>query len=164
MNDNQIKTAQFLDWCYEIEVTAARIYYYYADYFSDNETMSKIWKKTADEEENHSAQVLLAKRLLPTGVFQIHIDPWVAQSTSKQLQELHKSILKSSPTIVDALHSSIEMEERFAQFHAENALSFEDKKMQNFFMAITKYDYEHIETMENALKDILANTNLPIAA
>jgi len=56
------------------------------------------------------------------------------------------------------------MEETFAQFHAENALLFEDKKMQNFFMAITNYDYEHIETMENALKDILANTNLPIAA
>jgi hypothetical protein len=64
MNERALALKQCLDACQEIEEIASKIYYFNADLFAHNDKISRLWRKTAIEEENHALQIVLAKRIV----------------------------------------------------------------------------------------------------
>jgi hypothetical protein len=59
-----IASRTFLDVYMGIETLCADLYHFYSEVFEDIPEASRLWKKTALEEENHKRQFELALRLI----------------------------------------------------------------------------------------------------
>lgn len=139
------------------EKLCAELYHYYSELFSDDPEASRLWKKTALEEENHQRQFEMAQRLSGSLDIKIKKDVnWVC-SVNQKLVALLEFVKKQPPDLLTALKKAIEMEEALADLHMKSAVSFEDKSTADLFLFMHKSDNGHIES----LKRYLAILELP---
>jgi len=145
------KWCLFFDVCSKIEKLSAELYHFYSDVFLDNPDASRMWKKTALEEENHLEQIKMAERLtteidmvMPNGLE-------VACGIHAKLGRLVAGVKHNPPDLITALKKSIEMEERLAFLHMESALRFKNASMQQMFDALRASDREHISALKRQL-------------
>lgn len=149
---------RILEICREIEECIAELYHYYAEIFSDTPDISKLWKKTALEEENHAHQFTLAINLRRHGVVQaVNTDLFTAETILNKLKEIHAKVKKNSPAITDALRSAIMLEAKLEEYHMAALAHFQDESYRKLFEAMMKNDQGHIVSLERALKKIFDN-------
>jgi rubrerythrin len=154
MNEHAIALEKCLDACQEIEEIASQIYHYHADQFVENEKISRLWRKTALEEEHHALQVVLAKKIAKT-VCGTSLDVCQIESTRNLVRTLFEAIKRSPPRLEEAIRTAILFEETLARFHMDNALFFEDSGTSGLFKALMMHDQEHIQELESALMKCL---------
>ncbi len=148
---------RILEICREIEECIAELYHYYADIFSDTPDISKLWEKTAREEENHANQFTLAITIYRQGIIQsVNTDLHFAENILDKLKSIYSTVKQSSPTIADALRSAIKLEERLAEYHMSSLAHFQDESYRKLFEAMMKNDQNHIVSLERAFKEVVA--------
>jgi rubrerythrin len=152
MDEQALPLKRCLDACQEIEEIASQIYHFNADLFADNDKISRLWRKTALEEENHALQVVLVKRIVKN-IPGTHLDIFQSEATRNLIRALFEAIKRTHPPLEEAIRTAIVFEEMLARFHMDNACSFEEKEIAGLFKALMMHDREHIEDLESALKN-----------
>ena len=146
------------DVCREIEGIFAELYHFYSDLFADNVEASRMWKKTAMEEENHQHQFALARRMLSNIECVANVDIDSVVTVRDKLLKLVPYMKKNPPDLVTALTRAIEMEEKLMDLHASRAVSFSDPEIKKFFAAMINFDQDHVEMLRVQLKKVAAKS------
>jgi hypothetical protein len=156
MDDITLKTLKMLDGCEEVENMIAEIYHIFADHFHENTKLSRYWRRTALEEENHARQVNLAKKTKDSIVW-VSIEAWrqvfVVQD---QLRDTLERIRLSPPSLEEALLFSIVSEEQIDNLHMTNAILMREKSGNDLFVAMMNEDREHSLWFKEALVQLQA--------
>lgn len=144
-----INKEAFLILCMRIEGLCAELYHYYSKIYEEMPEASRLWKKTALEEENHQLQFELALRLMNETEFELPKD------SLKRVYSVHANLLKyldqikiEKPELLTAVSKSIEMEQKLADLHVHTALHFKDESMQNLFKSMSEADSNHVSDMQ----------------
>jgi rubrerythrin len=139
----------FLDVCMGIEGLCADLYHHYSKIYEDIPEASRLWKKTALEEENHQKQFELALRLLNDTEFEVPKDNLKrVYSIQHKLQKHLEQIKHNKPELLAAVLKALEMEEKLADLHVHTSLHFRDESMQNLFKALSEADSDHVADMQ----------------
>lgn len=139
----------FLEVCMGIEMLCADLYHFYSKIYEDIPEASKLWKKTALEEENHQKQFELVLRLLDEIEFEVPRDSLQrAYSIQFKLLKFTDQIKSTKPELLTAFSKAIEMEEKLADLHVHTALRFEEESMQNLFKALSEADRDHVAELQ----------------
>lgn len=151
MDDNLIKLHIFLDSCYEIECCCAEMYYFFAEQFADNRKLSRLWSKTAMEEENHARHVLLAKKMV-SSINWVCLESWRNATTALALvKQTIRSIRESPPGQKDAILMALACEHRLENLHMQSAILVKEAVGNSMFKALLKADRQHVELLEATL-------------
>ncbi|MEI7817218.1 MAG: hypothetical protein WCI45_08490 [Desulfuromonadales bacterium] len=149
-NEKEEKTIlMYLDLCSKIEGLCAELYHYYSDLFHEDEECSRLWKKTALEEENHQKLFELAIRLICECDVELIADYEKASRVYRKLINLLPHVQQTPPDIFLAITKAIEMEESLVVLHIDSALKFKDEQVHNMFKALQTYDKNHIDSLRH---------------
>ena len=150
---------RILETCRDVEVYTSELYYYYAECFIDTPDISKLWKRTALEEEDHAKQFVLAINLRKQDIVHaVSIDQGTAETVLNKLKSLYETVKQSRPTIADALRMAIELEEELAEYHMSALATFKEKSHKMLFEAMMNNDNGHVLELKKAYKDILSKS------
>ena len=139
----------FLDVCMDIEGLCADLYHYYSKIYEDVPEASRLWKKTALEEESHRKQFELASLLLKEAEYEVGYDSLRrAYLVQYKLVKLTEIIKDSKPDLLTAVSKALEMEEKLADLHVYTALNFKEESMQKLFKAMSDSDCDHIAALQ----------------
>jgi hypothetical protein len=145
----------FFDLCAKIEGLCAKLYHYYSDIYIDNDDVSRLWKKTALEEENHQKQFELAFRLRNDIEFDLNADIERIYRIHQKLGSLLEHVRLNPPDLVTALTKAIEMEESLADLHVDISVGFHDENIRKMFQAMRDFDQDHIKSLRHCLVVIM---------
>jgi rubrerythrin len=145
------KVILFFDVCAKIEGLCAQLYHYYSDIYRDNDEVSRLWKKTALEEENHQKQFELVNRLRDDLGFDINADIDRTYRIHHKLNSLLAHVHQNPPDIVTALNKAIEMEESLSDIHLDSSVRFHDESTKKMFQALREYDLDHVKSLRHCL-------------
>ena len=135
----------FLDICRGIEGLCADQYHNYSIIYEEIPEVSRLWEKTALEEENHQKQFDLALRLCNETEFEVLFDSMrLAHSIQYKLMERMNISKKTKPDLLTAISKAVEMEENLANMHAHTSLKFKEDSMQKLFVALSEADRDHV--------------------
>lgn len=157
----QDKWLLFFDLCARIEGLTAELYHHYSHVYSFHADATRLWKKTALEEENHRLQIEMASRLrdeiesvLPDGLN-------VTSGIYQKLVRIVAGVKSNPPDLITALKKAIEMEERLVFLHVDSSVKFKDRELQRTFDALRKADQDHIRALRRQLAiETLAQTDM----
>lgn len=154
MDDTLIKLHIFLDTCYEIENSCAEMYSLFSQQFTADIKISRLWSKTAMEEENHARHVLLAKKMVHS-INWVCLESWRnAASAVDMVRQFSSSVRESPPTLCDAILMALECEYRMENLHMQSAILVKERAGNSMFMAMMKEDRGHIIMLEKALVEM----------
>lgn len=136
--------------CREIELLSKALYEYFAELYAGNEEAEQLWRKTADEEQNHAEQFTMALMLREGISCKMDVDPGRVESILSQLKTVMEKVRVDPPDLKDALLSCIRLEKYLAEFHLGCVVIFEDKGCKNMFNALMASDQGHIEALQAA--------------
>ena len=151
LDTDKDKIVLFFDVCAKIEGLCAALYHFYSDIHRDHADVSRLWKKTALEEENHQKQFELAFRLRDDIEFDLNADIDRFYRIHQILSNLLAHVRQNPPDIVTALTKSIEMEERIADLHLESSVRFHDESIRKMFQALQEFDQDHVKSLRHCL-------------
>ncbi|MFZ4860128.1 MAG: hypothetical protein ACOYL3_27510 [Desulfuromonadaceae bacterium] len=137
----------FLNVCSKIEGLSAELYHYYSELFHEDEESSRLWEKTALEEENHQKLFELAIRLRNECEIEIVTDYNKALRVYEKLKALLSHVRQTPPDIFLAITKSIDMEVALADLHIDSATKFNDVQIKNMFKSLQGHDQEHIDAL-----------------
>lgn len=139
----------FLQVCMGIEGLCADLYHFYSEVYEDVPDASRLWKKTALEEENHKMQFELALRLFDETEFEVPKDNLKrAFSMQYKLLKLIDHVKVNKPGLLTAVSKAVEMEDKLADLHVHIALKFKDESMQKLFTALSDDDRDHVSALQ----------------
>jgi len=151
LDTNRDKAILFFDVCAKNEGLCAALYHYYSDLYKDNDDVSRLWKKTALEEENHQKQFELANRLRDDVGFDLNADLERMYRIHQKLVNLLDHVRQNPPDIVTALTKAIEMEESLSELHLDSSVRFHDESTSRMFQALQEHDQDHIKSLRHCL-------------
>lgn len=149
------KVVLFFDVCAKIEGLCASLYHYYSDLYKDNDDISRLWKKTALEEENHQKQFELANRLRDDVGFDLDADLDRTYRIHQKLGTLLEYVRQNPPDIVTALSKAIEMEESLSDLHLDSSVRFHDESVSRMFQALREFDQDHVKSLRHCLAIVM---------
>jgi len=157
--DNKADNERILEICIEIEQCSADLYRYFARIFADFPGMAKLWEKTAQEEDNHANQFILAIKLRKLKVIDdVTADIINAGSFLTLVKSISEGVKIIKPGRIDALATALDLEEKLAAFHADGVAHFVDEKYKKLFTAMMQADRNHIETLQKAYQKLTAGS------
>lgn len=146
---NKMEKRLFLDVCISIEGLCADLYHFYSERYEDIPEASRLWKKTAFEEECHRKQFELALLFLTDTEFDVPGESLKRANTIREnLQKHIHHIRNNSQDLLGAVSTAVEMEEKLADLHVHTALNFKDETMKSLFKAMSEYDSSHITDLQ----------------
>jgi len=145
----------FFDVCSKIEGLTAELYHYYSELFLDNQDYSRLWKKTALEEENHQKQFELANKLRNDCDFELVADIEKAYRIFNKLTSLLSHVRQNPPDQLFAIEKAIEMEEALAELHLDCSILISDLHTRNMFKALQNDDMEHSKSLKNFMSILM---------
>jgi len=155
MNDTMIKMYSFMDTCYEIESSCAEMYFLFAKQFTADVKISRLWNKTAMEEEYHALHVQMAKKMV-TSINWVCLESWRnATAALDMVKQFSCSVRESPPTLRDAMLMALSCEYRMESLHMQNAILVEDKCSNSMFKVLIEADHGHIVMLQTALDEML---------
>lgn len=141
---------RLLEKCREIELLCKELYSFFAVLYADDEEAALLWRKTADEEQNHADQFTLALKLKKDLPCQVLPDHEKVDSVISQLHTVIEKVRKSPPLLQDALLASIKLEKFIADLHLTCVVVYEDKQSKSMFNAMMASDNDHIASLQDA--------------
>lgn len=156
MQESQTRSddTHILEKCREIELLSKKLYLFFADLYAADADVMALWMKTADEEQNHADQFTLALKMKKNLSLTLHIDMQKAVFIVVELEKMLKKFEDNPPTLVDALSTSIKLENYLSDFHLVCVASFEDQSFKNMFSAMMAADQQHVARLESELNAI----------
>jgi rubrerythrin len=154
MNSSEIPV--ILNLCYEIEMKMYELYTVFAEKFSSDENIKKLFLKTANEEINHANQFKFAMNLTYKSKINFTTD---IEEIKQKLAKIDEILLFSKTmeyNLAEALKNSIQLEKDFAEYHSHKIIQFpEEKSLEQLFNAMMKADKEHVEQLQKALEKLM---------
>jgi hypothetical protein len=114
--------------------------------------LTGLWKKTANEEQNHAQQFEFAIRMQKEMLESVVIDSWTAATVFNFVQTLLESCKKSPPSEADALQMGVMLEKRLASLHLDCIACFTDESIKKLFRAMMASDNLHMDSLQEAQK------------
>lgn len=145
-----ITEQRLLEKCREIELLSKELYDYFAELYAGDNEAARLWKKTAEEEQNHAEQFTMALRLYRELPCLVTVDSQRVDSIISQLKTVIKKVKRDPPGLQDALCSAIKLENYLTEFHLGCVALFVDKSLNNLFSAMMASDDEHVESLQAA--------------
>ncbi len=145
--------------CAQIEAKAAEMYSYFSRIHGDDPVAAKLWKKTAEEEENHRLQFQLATKLGNAIVGQVVVEQEKADAALRMVEMLYDSVVESPPDVTHALRFAIDIEEALVVFHMENAVEYADPACKKLFDAMAANDRDHVKSLKDYLEEVVRRTS-----
>lgn len=144
----------FIDRCKRFELKCAELYYHFARSFADNTPLSRLWSKTALEEESHAQQFAMAARMQGVGMSGVNTDLTKAMVTLQKLEEKVDQLMASALSEAEALNLAVKLEEQMAVLHMSTIVIFADSELEKLFQAMMDHDREHVEALRAYLKSL----------
>jgi len=140
---------KFLNDCAAIEETIAAIYRQLAEALPCDEELKAIWRKMADEEDQHAIQIGLAARLPYKETFRgENLTPAKVEQLLHRARTILAGVRSAGMTEEDALRVSLKLEGEFMAVHVASAAEFLDGKMREMFRCLARGDEEHHRALE----------------
>jgi len=163
MDSTIVKMHVFLDACNEVENTCAEMYYLFAQQFTADRKASRLWGKTAMEEEDHARHVLLAKKMVKS-INWVCVESWQnVASALNMVKQFIRSVRESPPSLEKALLMALQCEYRMEILHMQSAILMKEKTGNSMFKSMIKSmikeDRGHIEMLEAALYELQKNND-----
>jgi rubrerythrin len=149
-----IEKRRILDICAEVEVKMGDIYRFLTELHKENEKISSLWKKTAEEEDRHAEQIRFAGRLQKGLISDVNVNLATATNALNAEKVILEEFKNSPPTIIEALKTTIDLEEQLYNFHLEYSVSFQNDSYKKLFHTMLSADKEHIESLKKALESL----------
>lgn len=147
---------KLLEICRNIEMTAAKLYHFYAELFKDDPEHARLWSKTAMEEEEHTRHFDMAINLRNQWEIEtVSVDIEKAESMFQLIKVIYDAVLTTRPTLIDALGSAIDLEAAFAEFHMSSVANFKEDSHKKFFNSLMQSDRRHLLDLEEAHRKLL---------
>ena len=143
---------EILKACRQVEMLMANIYFALAKAHQADLELSKLWQKTAREEENHARQFDSALRLIEAVAEDVKVTRDQTEKALEQASSLLKQIQGESISPIASLGMAIDMERSFAEFHMHLAVTFQRESDKKMFMAMMSADNNHIQALSAALE------------
>jgi rubrerythrin len=145
---------EVISTCASIERTVAGYYFLLSKINHKDHFLSRLLKKTGEEEENHERQFLLAAKIArgKHAVICAEISLDKARSTLETVINLGEVLSDESLPPVKALEIMIDLEEKLSEFHAHTAVSCQDDSFSQMFKAMMANDNDHVEALERHLE------------
>ncbi len=140
---------ELLEICSRIEKMTSELYYYFSGLYRKMPGLTRLWIKTAQEEENHMLQFQMAIRLSKSATFTTTVSLAHAHQVFDMVTGIQERVRKNPPTWHNALKLAIELEERMSRFHTDTALIFDDDTFNSLYQAMMKHDEDHIRALSN---------------
>lgn len=157
VDKSNMDIVRILELCRDVELYCGEIYRFYSEVFSDDPEVAALWEKTANEEDNHANQFVMAIKLRKQGIIEsLNIDHFLANNTLNVIKMVYDGIRECRPTLSDALRSAIKMEEKLAEFHLSYMANFSDLSHKLLFESMMKADNQHIGRLKDMYKRVLA--------
>ena len=138
--------------CYRIEIISEKIYRKLAANETFAPEVRNVFQLLSADEQNHASQIDL---LLQSPDRKIDAATRISGEKVGQVLALAEKIMakveKLDISEEEALNVSVQMEQEFIKIHAHNALHFSDQRLADFFDALGRADFIHL----NRLKDLL---------
>lgn len=141
-----------IDSCALLEEKVAQLYYLFASLFSDMPELAELWRKTAEEEENHMRQFQLAARLARSIAPLSLVNESAVRNAIDTVTMLADKIKQNPPGWQGALKFAIDLEEKLAQFHMDTAAVYTDDSLNTLFKAMMTNDEHHVQSLRNFLE------------
>jgi rubrerythrin len=146
---------RILDVCRDIELTAEKLYLFFAEVFKDDGELAALWLKTAQEEKNHAHQFELAAKLKTGMVESIHVPLEEAEEMLGIVGKFLINSKKKPPSAEGALLFAVGMEEQLSKFHMDCLAIFTDESYREMFSAMMAHDKQHVEALQDAHTNFL---------
>ncbi|MEI6213473.1 MAG: hypothetical protein WCP10_05140 [Desulfuromonadales bacterium] len=143
-----------LEKCREIEFLSRDLYTFFAEIYEDDFEASRLWRKTALEEQNHADQFSLALKMKKSLSCLVAVDERMLESVLSQLRSVIELVRDQPPTHLEALDLSIKLEKYLNEFHIHCVAAFEDESYKKMFQAMMSSDQEHIATLQRAFEEL----------
>lgn len=143
---------ELLDICSCIEQKAAELYFFFSEQYREMPGLARLWKKTAQEEENHMRQFQMAARLGKGATYTSAVSPVHARQALDMITGLLERVKAHPPTWYNALKFAIELEDRLSRFHTDTALVFDDDTFNKLCKAMMKHDQDHVQALSRYLE------------
>lgn len=140
--------------CYKIEKTYAELYRYFSNIYTHNPQVSRLWGKTAVEEDNHADQFKMASRLLGSGIKSLKINVSRANAVLTEVQSVYENVQKSPPSINDALLLAIKLENSLSNYHMDSISNFDDVHFAKLFTSMMSSDQDHIQALKKTYNSL----------
>jgi rubrerythrin len=143
--------------CHELESLMGQAYDALARAHAGHPRMSKLWAKTAKEEENHASQFSLAMSLGGDVMSSPKVDPKDMNRALHDAQAFLNEAKTSNLRLDDALRKAIKLEKQMAQFHLNLAVTFQSAAHEKLFRAMMASDKGHVSALQAELDYLVAN-------
>jgi rubrerythrin len=143
---------QLFDSCALLEEKVAHLYYLFAELYSDLPELARLWRKTAEEEENHMRQFELAARLARTTALTPLVEPAAVGHAITMVTMITDKIRQTPPGWRDALKLAIDLEEKLSRLHVDTAVAYNDDTINKLFRSMMTNDEQHVQSLRRYLE------------
>jgi len=110
-----------LEVCRRIEFTLASLYRFLSNLYGDIPEIAAVFLKTANEEENHALQFVLALKL-PNMIEHPTVPVGAEDYLLREVLDLDAKTRRTLPPPIDALRAAVDLEKRLAAYHVESRI------------------------------------------
>lgn len=151
-----MEIVKVLEICRDVELANAALYHYFAEIFSSDGELAALWRKTAEEEENHAKQFVLGIKMRKEQIVaSLSVDGSKAKDMLSFVKALSAQVRRNPPDKVEALRIALNVEERLVGFHMATVSGFTDNNLKKLFAAMMKTDDHHVEKLHEMHQRLL---------
>lgn len=144
-----------LDLFASIEMKCADLYRQFEVLYADLPEIALLWRKTAEEEDNHAQHFKLASRLKGRGMEGVMVDGVQGTIILQTIDTYLNKIQQSHPSPTEALSFAIQLEESLFEYHMSTVVHFIDPELSKLFKAMMGNDRGHVTMLHNALDNMI---------
>jgi hypothetical protein len=146
-----------LDVCRDIRLMCAELHHYYADLFVDVRSALLLWKRTALGEKNQAKELaVIANHRCQKVIHSFRRELLDAEIALIYLRSLIERTKHNPPSLVEALKTSIKLEEKLTRFNIQNIMEFTGNSLSKQFTKVIQVEQERIASFRNAYKQLVA--------
>ena len=113
-----------LTTCAEVEQAVATLYRCFAKLYAENPAAVALFHKTANEEDDHANQFMMACRMQGVGMKCVKVDAEQINTILEKLKRTIESIQTNPPDLKKALEFSVNLEVALGQYHMNAIVEF----------------------------------------
>lgn len=144
-----------LDLFASIEMKCADLYRQFEVLYADLPELALLWRKTAEEEDNHAQQFKLASRLKGRGMEGVKVDGVQCTIILQTIETYVNTMQQLHPSPAEALSFAIQLEESLFEYHMSTVVHFIDPELSKLFKAMMGNDRAHVTMLHNVLDNMI---------